>query len=309
MASVITLKTTLDVLPKYESLIQSSFGSEGTFIRAKENISAMFKEYSISSADKAGILANILGSLTSSIANTSMQIALQWATEERKLEFEKQDLDLRIQLGNADNALKEAQEKKLMYDAQATQAESIRLMGNRTTDPLDRWQVMQLAEEGKVIKDMEVDTKRIQNMTKEGYVLDTKLDESYATVHKIMAETYVNFGNYTYELNSSGAQKVTQSSFEESLSKMQSLIAKEQAKGYTYNAWANAVTASAGMLGTAIASDGAIKDIEKLVEVFKGSVNKLSKLSSPFPQDDVPNYSTPTTPLPPEEEEEEEEEP
>ena len=40
-----------------------------------------------------------------------------------------------------------------------------------------------------------------------------------------------------------------------SLSDVQKAIAEEQAKGYTYNAWANALTGSASMLGTAIAAE------------------------------------------------------
>ena len=39
------------------------------------------------------------------------------------------------------------------------------------------------------------------------------------------------------------------------LSDTQQEIATEQAKGYAYNAWANALTGSASMLGTAIAAE------------------------------------------------------
>lgn len=281
VASVKTIKTTLDVIPKYETLVRSSFNSEGTFVRAKENIEAMFKNYSINSADKAGIVSNILGSLTSSIASVSMSTALQWATEERKLELEKQDLALRISLANKDEDLKLAQVKKTKFEAHAIQADSIRMMGTRVFDIDDDWVVTLLGENGKVVKDMEVDDARLVNMAIEGDVLKEKIPESRAAVHKLMAETYVNYGYYTYDLEAGGAQRVTAHELENSLSAFQKVIAKEQAKGYTYNAWSNAVTASAGMVGTVVAADGMLDDVGEIISVFRTSIGQLRDVVMP----------------------------
>jgi hypothetical protein len=287
MATTITattahLKTTLDVIPKYEALVQSSFGVEGTFIRAKENILAMFEEYSINSNDKASIISNILGSLTSSLANTSMQVALQWATEERTLAFNKERLALEIDLADKDRDLKLAQIKKLKFEAHAIQSESMRTHGTRVFDLADDWVVTMLGDNGKVFKDMELTDTQIIKTHKDIEAIESQIVASKATVHKIVAETYSNYGSYCYAFDNEGAIYIDQSHWEDSLSYIQSAIAKEQAKGYVYNAWGNAVTASAGLLGTAIASDGTIDDLTGLLTIFRQAVGQLKDTEAPF---------------------------
>ena len=110
---------------------------------------------------------------------------------------------------------------------------------------------------GKVLKDMELTTAQILKTTAEDNLLAQKVQESHAAVHKIVADTYVNYGNYSYTgLTAEGLSTVTANhgGFK-TLSNTQQDIAIEQAKGYTYNAWANALTGSASMLGTAIAAE------------------------------------------------------
>jgi hypothetical protein len=117
--------------------------------------------------------------------------------------------------------------------------------------------IISLNDSGKVFKDIELVTAEILKNSSENDLINQKISESHAAVHKIVADTYVNYGNYTYTgLGETGISTVTKNHGSyKTLSDTQQDIAIEQAKGYTYNAWANALTGSASMLGTAIAAE------------------------------------------------------
>ena len=54
---------------------------------------------------------------------------------------------------------------------------------------------------GKTLKIGEVQQ---TNLGKEGVLLDSRLDESFAAIHKTVADTVTNFGAWNYQLTSSG---------------------------------------------------------------------------------------------------------
>jgi hypothetical protein len=117
--------------------------------------------------------------------------------------------------------------------------------------------VVSLSDEGKVYTDIQLTDAQRTKVGAETTLTTQKMEESYAAVHKIVADTYVNYGSYTYTgLTAIGLENVTANhgSFS-TLSDMQKEIAAEQARGYTYSAWANALTGTASMLGTAIAAE------------------------------------------------------
>ena len=180
-------------------------------------------------------------------------------------------------------ALKEAQKGKINWDSIAVQAEVIRMLGTPTID-IPSNKVLSLAPEGKHWQDIKVAEKQEINLGKEGTLLDSKVNESYAAIHKAVADTIVNFGAWKYSLTDEGI--ITASSRQTNvvvpLSDYQRIIAQEQAKGYTYNAWANAATASAGMIGTAFASDNPPADT--LLELWEDAVENLKNQTVPtFP--------------------------
>lgn len=276
--AVITVPDTLDVLEKFECLMKESVSSESVYIRTKETINQFFKESSLNSADKTNALTTVLGSMSTSITAAAMQAAIQWASAERDLALRKLQLAKELDAIDADTIIKEAQAEKLYYDSIAVQAETIRMMGTPT---VVNKKVLSLAPEGKFWQDIKVGEQQESNMVKESLILDSKLNESFAAIHKTVADTVVNFGAWQYDLSSGGinTRPTKTPNAVVPLSDIQRVIAIEQAKGYSYNAWANGVTSSAGMLGTMMASD--LAPDPTIINTFKDILLSLKNVNLP----------------------------
>lgn len=279
--TIITVPETLDILDKFECLMKESVASESIYIRTKETLEHFFKDSNFNSNDKANAISTILGSMSSSITGAAMQTALQWATTERELALKKLELGSQLDIMAQDVLLKKAQIDKTEHESIAVQAETIRVMGKPILGVDGN--IASLENTGKIWQDIQIGQVQETNLGKEGSLLDSKLTESHAGIHKAIADTMVNYGAWTYEISSTGfaVAPSRKPSTIVPLSDVQRTIAEEQAKGYAYNAWANAVTASAGMIGTGIASDSAATDIAPALKQFRSILNRLSKAAAP----------------------------
>jgi hypothetical protein len=253
--ATITITNELDVAEKYETLVKQSLAGNSAYIRAKETIQELFQDGTITDTNRAEIVSNIIGSVTSSITTASMSTALQWASAEKDIALKKLELAKQLDILDQENLLKESQVEQVYNSIRLAKAESKRMFGTATFDANNN--ILSLANEGKVYTDMQLTEEQIVKTTNETGLVQQKVKESYAAVHKIVADTYVNYGNYNYTgLADNGISTVTENHGSyKTLSDTQRDIATEQAKGYTYNAWANALTGSASMLGTAIAAE------------------------------------------------------
>jgi len=256
MPNTSTVTSDLDVLSKYNSLVQESLGGESVYIRAKETIEALVADGSFDDAQKASVISEVIGGAVSGITSSAMSTALQWASQEKELELKKLEMDQQLEILSREITLKENQTDQVEVQNQLAKAESRRMYGTSTFD-IDG-NLTSLANEGKVWEDMKLVIQKTTNAGEEETLLQHKIIESQAASHKIVADTYVNYGSYTYvvDVATAGIASVTPThGVYNTLSDTQKEIAIEQGKGYTYNAWANALTGSASMLGTAIASD------------------------------------------------------
>lgn len=252
--AVITITNELDVLEKYEHLVKQSLSGESAYIRAKETIQELFTDGTITSAEKATVISNVVSSIAGSIATSSMTTALAWAQAEKEIALKKLSLAIELDILAQDSLLKAAQVEQINTATRLAKVESKRLYGTGTFVGND---LTALVDEGKVYTEIQLTDAQKLKVDAETTLTEQKLNESYAAVHKIVADTYVNYGAYTYTgVGPTGISTVTANhgTFK-TLSDTQQEIAIEQAKGYTYNAWANALTGSASMLGTAIAAE------------------------------------------------------
>jgi len=252
--ATISISSDLDVLSKYDSLVSRSLGGESVYIRAKETIQELAAEGDLSDIDKAKVISEVLNSLNTSLVSASMSTALAWAQAEKDISLRKLELALQLDAIEQDVFLKEAQTEQMYSSIRLAKVESRRLYGVAAFVNND---VVSLSDEGKVYTDIQLTDAQRTKVGAETTLTTQKMEESYAAVHKIVADTYVNYGSYTYTgLTAIGLENITANhgSFE-TLSDMQKEIAVEQAKGYTYSAWANALTGTASMLGTAIAAE------------------------------------------------------
>ena len=253
--ATISVTSNLDVLEKYQTLITQSLGGESAYIRAKETIQDLVATGSIDSAQKAEIISSIISSVVTSINSSSMSTAISWANAEKEIELRKLELAKQLDILDQDILLKTVQVEQVNNAVRLDKVESRRMYGVAVFDGSNN--VISLDTTGKVSKDIELTSAQITKTGSEDNLLVQKVQESHAAVHKIVADTYVNYGHYSYTgLTAGGFSTVTANhgTFK-TLSNTQQDIAIEQAKGYTYNAWANALTGSASMLGTAIAAE------------------------------------------------------
>ena len=278
--AVISTSTDLNVVDKYTQLMKTSMESESFYARTKDTLQEYFEKNSVNNTTRSDILANVMGSMSSSLSAAAMSTALQWATNEVELALKKLEMEKQLDILDGQKELVDAQADKAASDNIATQAEVWRMYGRPTSQD---GVLISLTDNCKLFWDTAAVEEQTTNLTKEGTILDSKLNESYAAIHKTVADTVVNYGPWTYSVGATGiaSTPVRTVTSITPLSDVQRVIAQEQAKGYAYNAWANATTAAAGMIGTAVASDGAITEIQSLVTSVQTTINQLQGVTAP----------------------------
>lgn len=254
--ATISISNELDVADKYESLVKQSLSTNSAYIRAKETVEDLVRDGAIDESQKAEIISNIVGGIINNITSSSMSTAMAWAQAEKDVALKKLELAKQLDILDKEVLLKDSQIEQVENTVRLAKVESKRMYGTAVFDNDNN--ITSLGDDGKVAKDMELVTANIAKVADEEALINQKIKESHAAVHKIVADTYVNFGNFSYAgLGENGITSVTANhgSGHTTLSDTQQEIAVEQAKGYVYNAWANALTGSASMLGTAIAAE------------------------------------------------------
>jgi len=255
MSDTSSVTIPLEVIGKYESLVSNSLDGDSVYIRAKETMEQLFADGEVNSTDKAVAISTIVSNMVGSITSASMSTALEWAKYEKELALKKLEMDQQLLIAAQEILLKEAQVAQTETQTRLALAESRRMYGTSTFD-VSTGALLTLADDGKVWTDMQLVEQQTVNAGVEEELVNSKIKESKAAIHKVIADTYTNFGSFTftYDVNGNGITSVTRNDSSTSLSDTQREIAVEQGKGYTYNAWANSLTGSASMLGTAIAS-------------------------------------------------------
>jgi len=255
MPNTSTVTPSVDLLSKYSAIVKESLSGDSIYIRAKETVQDLVAEGSIDDSKKAEIISSVIGGIVGSITSSSMSAALDWAKYEKELELKKLELDQQLAILEQDKLLKTAQVDQVKIQTRLAEVESRRMFGVGTFD-VNTGALLSLTDEGKVWEDMLLVKQNTINATTEKTLLDSKIDESKVAIHKVVADTYTNFGNYTFsfDVSGNGLNSVTRLDSSKTLSDTQRDIAVEQGKGYTYNAWANSLTGSASVLGTALAA-------------------------------------------------------
>ena len=282
MATVtIITSTDLDVIDKQKKLVEESLGPDGVYIRLKETLLDLMNNGDIKSSDKAQIVSTTLANLSGQITASAMQTALQWAAKEKELEIQKLELEYKLEVLNQQGLLTANQVEESLASRQLKQAQRIREYGIATID--SHGNVTSLTNTGKEYAQQA----NIEQDTANKALLPTQIaaqtEEVYARTHKTVADTYVNHGVYTWTaISDTGVTGVTKAATGyTTLSDMNKQVAAQQAKGYTYNAWSNAATSSAGMIGTLVAAEIPDLDPTTYLSTWQTAVGKLNGITVP----------------------------
>lgn len=281
----IVLNTELDVIDKYRELVLSSLDGDSVYARVKETLERLQDDGAISDARKAELMSGVVSSVVGSITSNSMGTALNWVLKEKELQLQKLELEYKLDNIAQDTLVKKAEVRRLNVDRTKTQAEILRVYGTPTFDTDGN--VSSLSDEGKLFADIRYTDTQIVKATKEHAVVDANVKQTEANTYKIATDALVNHGRWTYSLSDTGVSSATRAAIPSftPLSDIQAVIAKEQAKGYTYNAWSNVVTTASSMVGTAIASEMPIfgqGDIGRtMIDKINDLTTRLTNLNPP----------------------------
>jgi hypothetical protein len=77
------VKEELDVITRFEKLMDASLGDASIYNKSKETFKYMFDDLQITETEKAQIVSQNIMQMTTSITSAAMQQALEWAKEDR----------------------------------------------------------------------------------------------------------------------------------------------------------------------------------------------------------------------------------
>lgn len=281
--ATISLSSELDVIGKYKELVEQSLNGDSVYIRTKETLQEMFQDDTITSKERSELLGVVLNNINNVIVSSSMSTALQWAAKEKDIALQKLELEKQLDILDNEKLKTENEANRIRNADLVQQAESLRQNGAMIVVG-DK--VVGLSDTGVQYENILLTREKVESENKAQALSDAKLDETNAGIHKIIADTYVNYGMYSgYSITGTGVTGVTDQTPTglTTLSDAQLVIAKEQAKGYSWNAWANAATGLGSTIGVALTSETDIftGDNAGILTSWKDVVNKLKNIPSP----------------------------
>ena len=281
--TTIALSTSLDVIDKYKELVEASLDGDSIYIRAKETIVDVYDDSSMTDKQKAELVSTTIASMASSITASSMQLALQWETQEKELTLKKEELEYNIDLMKL--AADKAEQETAVSEANKhlLQAKLLREYGVKTVNA--DGDLTLLDDSGLIYEQIRASVQDTANKLTLNSQIVSQTEEVQARTHKLVADTYVNHGLFTgYTITDNGIANATKvATGYVTLSDMNKQVAKEQAKGYAWNAWSNVATGSAGMIGTLIAAEvpELVDDAQDALTNWSTAITNLNSVTAP----------------------------
>ena len=282
--ATILIETDLDVISKQRQLVDEALGPDSIYIRMKETLLDLVEKGDIKGQEKAQLISQTITQMSASITANVMNTGLAWAEAEKRLALQKEELEKQLDILEQQGKLTENQVADTLASRQLKQAQLLRLYGTPSKD--SDGNVILLANEGKeylTMENIEADT---ANKAIQGEVLTATKEQNWAQTHKLIADTYINHGVFTWtNLNDKGLSGVNKTNVGYvTLSDLQKQVSKEQARGYVYNAWANAASAGASMLGTLAGAE--LESIPsttwtEMINLWKNPTQKLGNELAP----------------------------
>ena len=279
--TVISLDTSMDVISKYKQLVEASANGESLYVRAREVIKALKEDNLITNGDEGTAIAQVVAQLSGSASSQAMSTALEWERSEKELVLKKEELEKKIDLLKLEATKAEYDADLAKVTKNAAEAKMIREYGANIV--YVNGSVATLPDEGRAYEEIKSMKQSTLNAEATNYGIKAQTEQAHASIHKLVADTYVNHGmyfGYTITENGiTGTQKLNTGYV--TLSEMNRVVAGEQAKGYVLNAYSNAASSSAGMIGTLVAAEIPGLDPTQYLQTWKSAVDKLNNLVVP----------------------------
>ena len=279
--TVISLDTSMDVISKYKQLVEASANGESLYVRAREVIKALKEDNLITNGDEGTAIAQVVAQLSGSASSQAMSTALAWESAEKELVLKKEELEKKIDLLKIEATKAEYDAGLAKVTKNAAEAKMIREYGANIV--YVNGSVATLSDEGRAYEEIKSMKQATLNAEATNNGIKAQTEQAYASIHKLVADTYVNHGMYSgytvAENGITGTQKLNTGHV--TLSEMNRVVAGEQAKGFVINAYSNAASSSAGMIGTLVAAEIPGLDPTQYLQTWKSAVDKLNNLVVP----------------------------
>ena len=280
--TVISLDTSMDVISKYKQLVEASANGESLYVRAREVIKALKEDNLITNGDEGTAIAQVVAQLSGSASSQAMSTAFAWEGAEKDLVLKKEELEKKIDLLKIEATKAEYDADLAKVTKNAAEAKMIREYGANIV--YVNGSVATLPDEGRAYEEIKSMKQSTLNAEATNYGIKAQTEQAHASIHKLVADTYVNHGmyfGYTITENGiTGTQKLSTGYV--TLSEMNRVVAGEQAKGFVLNAYSNAASSSAGMIGTLVAAEIPGLDPTQYLQTWKSAVDKLNDLAVPI---------------------------
>lgn len=274
--ATLLVETDIDVISKQRELVTEALGENGVYLRLKDTLEELMDDGEVKGVDRAKLISETLASMTASITANSMSTALQWGTQEKELALKKEELEYQLDILKLQADKLEIDTDGSLADKQLKQAQLLRVYGTKTTDA--EGNVTSLGDNGREYETIEGIKQDTANKKLQEPQIISQTEEVQARTHKLVADTYVNHGLFTgYTITDSGINGATKvATGYKTLSDMNKSVAVEQAKGYAWNAWANAASSGSSMIGTLIAAEIPDLDPTTYLNTWQTAVGKLN---------------------------------
>lgn len=196
----------LEVIEKYNELMQATLGEDSIYTRSKETFKELFDNLQLTEPQKANIVAESIATMTTNLSNSAMQTALGWAKEERDGAYTlaKLKADTEVSLANyektkAEICLVEAQTELQCANITATTSASIRDNGTVASYDADGCKVTSLNPNGlKYEQTKQVEAATYQSLAdayrKSGVIT---IGDGADGVLKGLSDAYPSYSGYT----------------------------------------------------------------------------------------------------------------
>lgn len=178
MAISISMDTTIDVVSKYNELVQEALGDESLYSRMKENLVDLLADGNLKATDKAKTIADAVSHMAVGLSGQVMDTAIKWAAQEKEMVLKKAELEYRLAVLDKESAKVEQDVENAKEAKKLAQAKRLREYGVATLD--GNGNVTGLSDAGLVYQQQKLVEKQIE----QGTAAISKIEDDKLTAAK-----------------------------------------------------------------------------------------------------------------------------
>ena len=245
----------LDIIPLFNALMKESTNKDSVYIKMKDTLQSIFDDGNLTEREKSDIIAKTISSATSSITNTSMQMAFTLAKEIRDAPYTLAKLV-------ADTKLTQEQADKLASETDLVEEQLENMEADTDLKRINGWKAQAeiFTRHGIDVTAQNIEIPVLTSVFQSNpLALDiVQGEQAKAAKFSALASTFRRDGAYTWGIDVNKDIVVGSNSTPaawDTLTGAQTDVAIRQEKGFNDNMRQHAANSSANMIGLLIASE------------------------------------------------------